>query len=382
MANSVRPAGLIFFETTNDLDIFLSEMTSALNYSKNTNIKNKNVTSNKQLYKFYPNEKIEVTRTFESLIVKAHPPGWKNNLIYDGEVYTTHVHNTSYYKLTIISDLKRNLIYYEINGQIGVWDKLISKNNCLKFCKKTRKDLANEVNKFKTDNPKINVIERDFFEIIFRIMNSLTYQNISEKLCGNLKINLSVISTEFFKNITLFDRMLAEKSIPDGFKLISYDQNTCTEVHKIKSELTRNSIKKIVQSEGTYNKLVEAGDKNKYILLDRQQYETYGIEVADIYDKTNNLLFHNKKIKNLSDVRNLSFQIMNSALLLKSGTIDEYLKTKEITSGYKYVFGIIYDKNPQSFTISMKLTMGMCCNVLDTLGLDYYIDVIEIIKNN
>ncbi len=131
------------------------------------------------------------------------------------------------------------------------------------------------------------------------------------------------------------------------------------------------------------NKKVFESNKNKYILLDCKFLDN--CEIADIYDKHNNQLFHNKKI---ADLRVLSHQILNGVLILKD---DEFIKKHETKfieykmneinrETFKYVFGLIKTET-EKITPMNKLAIGTTCYLLDQLNITYYVDMIKFIPD-
>ena len=117
--------------------------------------------------------------------------------------------------------------------------------------------------------------------------------------------------------------------------------------------------------------------ENKFgFLLDCKK--THNCEIADIYDKKNLYLFHNKRNK---DLRILAIQIINGLLLLKTKPefcLDFINKYNIDNNNFKYVFGII--KERENITIPHKISIGLTCHILKKLNIEYFIDFIEVIK--
>ncbi len=125
-----------------------------------------------------------------------------------------------------------------------------------------------------------------------------------------------------------------------------------------------------------YNKKVSESNE-KYILLDTKLQDS--CEIADIFDTENNLLFHNKKNK---DLRVLSSQILNGILIIKNDVkcqefCQKYKVEKEQIQKSIYVFGIIREKKEES--TKDKLSIGTCCYLLEQINMDYKCNIIEYI---
>jgi hypothetical protein len=132
------------------------------------------------------------------------------------------------------------------------------------------------------------------------------------------------------------------------------------------------------QSETIYNSLVFHNNPNKYILLDRKLIE--GCEIADLYDKENRLLFHNKKC---GDLRVLSLQIIIGALIMKNKNKNQqfinYLINKgiheTIANNFIYVIGII--GNNIKIAQKDKISLGIVNYILRQHNIELYIDFIN-----
>jgi len=98
-------------------------------------------------------------------------------------------------------------------------------------------------------------------------------KNNLEKVNNDLTVNKMIVKYDNLINI----KKLKNNNLPD------YNLKNCK---------TPKSNK--TGDEGKYNEKIVEDNKEKYVLLDKKLIK--GIEIADIYDKNNNLLFHNKKM--------------------------------------------------------------------------------------
>ena len=129
-------------------------------------------------------------------------------------------------------------------------------------------------------------------------------------------------------------------------------------------------------TETKYNKLICDKYPDKYLNLDIKLINR--CEIADIFDKDNNLLFHNKKNK---DLRLLSCQVFIGALVLKSNSKEslKFAKRYDIDlNNFKYVFGII--KERENSSLPHKIAIGNACYILNKLNIEYFVDFIKYIK--
>ena len=201
------------------------------------------------------------------------------------------------------------------------------------------------------------LLNKDKEDILNKIKSTCEVLNLS---ISNF-INDNDYTIDNFLN--LYNDLIENKQLDNNKKLNNFVCELCLNDNKKDS------------NENKYNKLICENDK--YKLTDGKF--VFNCEISDIYDIENNLLFHNKKT---SDLRVLSFQIINDALLLKTSNdkklldyIDKFNIDKE---NFKYVFGII--KNNKNITYPNKLAIGVACHMLKKLNIDYYIDFIEYIK--
>ena len=173
----------------------------------------------------------------------------------------------------------------------------------------------------------------------------------------NLNINQNINKVNF---IELYNDLINNRKIPLSLKLPIYQTNKYA-------------------NENSYNKSLKNIKNRSLICLDG--YTANNVEIADLYDRTNNYLYHIKR--GTKNIRVLSSQIANGALLLhyykhyhqyydynnignnignntdKNNNskkllldIHNYVTTHKIdviNSKYKYVFGIII---PSSYNIS------------------------------
>jgi hypothetical protein len=202
----------------------------------------------------------------------------------------------------------------------------------------------------------INDIKKNINEYISNIDKEYINEN-DIKFIKHLDFN--------YDNICNLYNILTE--IKPEFKLPSYIKNECIDTSGKSSETV-------------YNKNLSEKYPNKYILLDKKCIG--GIEVADIYDTEHNLLFHNKKCK---DLRVVCSQICSGALVLNNKEKHKkYLNMLNdkginitINDNFKYVVGIIGDKKIASKDI---LALGVTKFILDNLKIELFIDFIEEIK--
>lgn len=190
-------------------------------------------------------------------------------------------------------------------------------------------------------------------------------KNIINETNNILNVQLiNIDDNEYSLNtfINLYNDLINNKKIDNDKKLDCYNYNDC--------------LGPKGSTETKYNKIICDKYPNKYTLLDIKLVER--CEIADIFDKQNNLLFHNKKNK---DLRLLSCQVFIGGLLLKSNSKEctEFINKHGINkNNFKYVFGIIKEKSNSS--LPHKLAIGNACYILKKLNIDYYVDFIDYIK--
>jgi hypothetical protein len=163
--------------------------------------------------------------------------------------------------------------------------------------------------------------------------------------------------------VRLYDDLITTKQLSNDKKLDTYNYYDCLEGKG--------------STETKYNKLICEKYPDKYINLDTKLIER--CEVADIFDKQNNLLFHNKKNK---DLRLLSCQVFIGALVLKHKSTPECLSFIETygidVNNFKYVFGLIKEKENSS--LPHKLAIGNACHILKKLNIEYFVDFIGFVR--
>jgi len=165
------------------------------------------------------------------------------------------------------------IVYVEKNGQFKKLNNLFEKYNNINI-------LYNEKN--------INDIEklRNFIKEF--ILNKKEVLNSLNTFCNQLNISLIdyLNDNEYSYNnfINLYNDLIINKNLDNTKQLNNLNSKDCL-----------NNNKK-GYNENKYNKIICDNNPNKYILLDCKTIN--GCEIADIYDKENKLLFHNKKIKN------------------------------------------------------------------------------------
>jgi hypothetical protein len=203
-------------------------------------------------------------------------------------------------------------------------------------------------------------------------MNKYTKDNYFQDIqnlnitCSNIIneniLNIETFNYDYFNFLNLFNSI---KEIEKEFKLPQYNRNNCIDENN-------------KQSETIYNSLVFHNNPNKYILLDRKLIE--GCEIADLYDKENRLLFHNKKC---GDLRVLSLQIIIGALIMKNKNKNQqfinYLINKgiheTIANNFIYVIGII--GNNIKIAQKDKISLGIVNYILRQHNIELYIDFIN-----
>ena len=251
-----------------------------------------------------------------------------------------------------------NIYYFEKNGAINCIDKVIEQCEFLNFERKIWNFIFNK-NKNHHENVinYMNLCTKDnYIEEIKKI--NITYNNIINE---NI-IEIETFSYDYFNFLDLFNSI---KEIDEKFKLPPYNKNNCFDDNNKNSETI-------------YNSLVFQNNPNKYILLDRKLIE--GCEIADLYDKENRLLFHNKKN---GDLRVLSLQIIIGALIMKNinkkQQYIEKLKNKGINelidNNFIYVIGII--GNNKKIAQKDKISLGIVNFILIQHNIELYIDFIN-----
>jgi len=217
-------------------------------------------------------------------------------------------------------------------------------------------------------NKNIDTTEILYTEISNFILNKKEIIAKINNICKDLNISSIDYITDndySFDNFNnLYEDLITNKLIDNDKKLSNLICNDCL-----------NNNKK-GYNENKYNKLICDNNPDKYTLLDCKT--VLNCEIADIYDKKNLYLFHNKRNK---DLRILATQIINGLLLLKTKPdkcLDYINKYNIDINNFKYVFGIIKEK--ENITTPHILSIGLTCHILKKLNIEYYIDFIEVIK--
>jgi hypothetical protein len=274
-------------------------------------------------------------------------------------------HSTSYYKIQMP---KQNItqyriilykyaglsIYIEKNGQFKLLDSILDENKYdimkLNFTSKnidTLEKLRSEINNF--------LLNKNIIREINNI--NLEYNSSSPQL-----INDNDTEYTLDRFVSLYEDLVSNKQLSNDKKLDSYNYNDCLEPNG--------------STETKYNKLICEKYPDKYLKLDIKL--TNRCEIADIFDKQNNLLFHNKKNK---DLRLLSCQVFIGALVLKNKSPECLIFINKYgidINNFKYVFGIIKEKETSS--LPHKIAIGNACYILNKLNIEYFVDFIEYIK--
>lgn len=329
--------GLIFFIDINQKDEFIKDI--------NKEIKNNN-------YEGEINEK-----SIENIIKKTNIPSWNKNKVYCEKKDIIIEHKN--YRV-IFLQINAFIYYVEKNGAINCIDETIKKYNFINFEKKLWKTIYNEK---KTYQININEYLNKYFKNDILNKENITIVNNVCKDVINTVFDVNTFEFDYFNIYNLFTTI---KEVDKNCKLPNYKKDECID-------------KNNKQSETLYNEYVCKNNEKKFILLDRKIID--GCEVADIYDKENKLLFHNKKS---GELRVLSFQIIIGALIMKNKDKNkeylDYLKSKnineEIDQNFKYVIGIIGNK--KEIAQKDKLSLGIVKFILDKHNIELYIDYINV----
>jgi hypothetical protein len=285
-------------------------------------------------------------------IEKHSVPNWNSTSYYKIKMSKK---NTTQYRI-ILYKYDNLTIYIEKNGQFKLLDNILDDNKYnimkIKFISKninTPDKLHNEINNF--------LLNKDIIKEINNIY--LEYNNSLHPLIND---NDSEYTLDRFTS--LYNDLVSNKQLSNDKKLDSYNCNDCIENNR--------------SSETKYNKLICEKYPDKYIKLDIKLIDR--CEIADIFDKQNNLLFHNKKNK---DLRLLSCQVFIGALMLKSSKksieCSNFINKYGIDiNNFKYVFGIIKEKETSS--LPHRIAIGNACYILNKLNIEYFVDFIEYIK--
>ena len=287
-------------------------------------------------------------------ISKEDVPCWINNCVFKENM--NEIKNHRHYRIVLIK-YSKNTYYFERNGSIKVND-IINRYTFDLFVRSKWIKLFNENMSFKKliNNYLINDIKNaDNIKTLNKFINDNNFEKID------------------FNNINTYEEMYNKISqLQEELKLIPYDYKTCI-------QKTKDGDK---QSETIYNKNVCENNDN-YFLLDCITID--GCEVCDIYDKINNIFFHNKKS---GDLRCLGFQTIIGSLVLKNRPkCDEYFDkldkkgidhTQINTENFKFVVGII--QMTTTINYKDKITLGIVYSYLKKMNIDFYIDRINVIN--
>jgi hypothetical protein len=287
-------------------------------------------------------------------VSKTDVPPWNNNVVFKENINENKNH--THYRIILIK-YSENIYYFERNGNISVFD-ILNKYSFDLFVKTKWNKLFNEKLSFKEliNNYLINDIKHtDNIKILNEYFSDNNFENID------------------FNNINTYEKIYNEiPELQEELKLIPYDYKKCI-------QKTKSGDK---QSETIYNKIV-CENNNNYILLDCITID--GCEVCDIYDKNNNIFFHNKKS---GDLRCLGFQTIIGSLILKNKfKCDEYFDkldkkgidyTQVNTENFKFVVGII--QITKTINYKDKITLGIVYCYLKKMSVNFYIDKIDVIN--
>ena len=287
----------------------------------------------------------------ENIFTKNNTLSWNKTKIVD--ISNNEISETKYYRI-IFQYIEPNVYYFEKNGAMNCIDIVVKDFNLFNF----EKNLWNNI----FDKNK------DHKENVINYMNKYTKKEYNKDIqqlniiCNTNIVDNELFTYDYFNFFNLFNNI---KEINQEFKLPSYNKNNCVD-------------KNNKQSETIYNELVYKNNKDKYILLDRKIID--GCEVADLYDKENKLLFHNKKS---GDLRVLSLQIMIGALIMKNREKHQeyidYLKKQGINeiidNNFKYIIGII--GKDTKIAQKDKISLGIVNHILTQHNIELYIDFIN-----
>ncbi len=327
---------LVYFDNTCQFEEFINK----LKQYKTKNYEN----DNKDFIFSYENSKLCICNFSKEIL-----PNWSKKCMYKHQQNTPN--DKKYYQL-ILYKYSDQILYLEICGNIKLFNKLLKLNYGIKKFNITARQLNieqlnTEINKFTiadiVDDVLIQGGIRAYGEhlgILPNYYNEYSVNNIIEK----------------------YNHLISNRQLEQDDKLMSYNNTDCLDGRGKNSETV-------------YNKLVCDTNVEKYINLDRRVIN--GCEIADIYNKQKFLLFHNKKAK---DLRTLAVQIFNGALILKNPNIcNQFMNCNNINSNFKYVFGIIKKQN-EIIHFKDQLAIGNTCLILEKLGIEYYIDIINVIN--
>lgn len=326
---------LINFESINNLDTFINELITKFKKSKKYIIDNP---------KFNFNDKLCICN-----IKKQSIPNWNSKCTY---ITNTNEKNTTHYRI-VMYKYTNLILYIEKNGQIKILDKILEKYK----------------NIIDTEDKLDVIIDNYYMDKILNKSNVINFFNEHYPQYYQQISNNNTSEYTLTNFINLYYDLINNKKLDDDKKLDSYIYEDCIDYDK-------NGF----STETMYNKLICKNYPEKYINLDIKTI--YGCEIADIYDIKNNLLFHNKKNK---DLRLFSCQVFIGALLLKDENkgqkLINFIDTYKIdVNNFKYVFGIIQEKDNITLTYPHQISIGNTCHILKKLNIDYFVDFIKYIK--
>ena len=223
---------------------------------------------------------------------------------------------------------------------------------------------------------------------ISSILKDLNYKKVkyihtSAKLENNTDI-IKFVKQYLFKQVKKkFDKFCKDKKFPHSIFIpqnIDETLNAYNELEKneLEQKLPCYDSKKHIdkngkQSEAEYNKYV--CEQMQFKLLDKIAF-IYNIEIGDMFDSKKQHIHH---VKRIEGVRELCFQIINSAIILNSNNNDK-VKTLKLNYGINdnvsYVVDIIKNSS-QKLTIMRKTTLGATYMYLKLLGYNLYFHYIE-----
>jgi hypothetical protein len=256
--------------------------------------------------------------------------------------------NETHYRI-VIKHIHNNEYYFQKDGGLVIDDNFLNEYDYLEFNQKFWK---NTYNKDKSIQDNVNEY------LIHNIKNEI----IDNKNLKELKINYDNFDFSINSFLIYYNKI---QELESDKKLIPYIDINC-----------RDSNNK--SSETVYNELAVNSNSEKYLLLDRILINN--IEVADIYDKENKLLFHNKKA---NDLRTLAIQVINGALIMKDDEKKKEYQTilidkgiSDIDNNFNFVVGIII-KEGKKISLKDIFSLGLACFILEQKKIILYKDLIK-----
>lgn len=339
-----------------------------LNDNYNTFLKDLDERIQSTKYKYVKNKCLNYLINFIICdVFTEKEPNWVDKtLFYDNSLN----YISKNYSRIIIYKYIPNEIFIQINGLIKL-NKLLDNYNfeCVDL-NVWKKDFPVNI-KYKEGNNNLllehiikyrkNVYMEEFKKNLKNNCAQLD-ENTINKINSYVTEKINEINLQQIQN--LYYDLIDNKKINTNMKLEKYIVSNCLDVNNKNSETIYNS--KIVENKST-----------QYKLLDRKLF--MDCEIADIYDMSNNLLFHNKKS---NDLRVLSSQILTGAIILndinfKNNFISKFKLNNNLDNFY-YVFGVIKTKKIAPKDI---FSVGLACLILEQLNINYWIDEIEYIDD-